>query len=98
VNGDGNKDLITAGNLFGTEVETTRYDAGTGCVLLGDGKLGFTPMSIAHSGFFADGNVCAVAAIQSNGKGVPSVIVANVDGPLQFFTLRSASVARVAQR
>jgi hypothetical protein len=41
LNNDGRLDLILSGNFFGTEVETTRYDAGNGCVLLnqGDGKF-----------------------------------------------------------
>ena len=41
LNKDGRLDLILSGNFFGTEVETTRYDAGNGCVLLnqGDGKF-----------------------------------------------------------
>lgn len=35
---DGNLDLICVGNLFDTEVETTRYDSGRGILLLGDGQ------------------------------------------------------------
>lgn len=98
VNGDGNQDLVVAGNLFGTEVETTRYDSGTGCVLLGDGKLGFTPLDIRRSGFFADGNVCAVAAISIGGKKIPAIVVANVDGPLQLFSPTVTAPARLATR
>lgn len=37
VNGDGQKDLLLAGNLFGVEVETVRYDAGNGVVLINEG-------------------------------------------------------------
>ncbi|WP_306643692.1 VCBS repeat-containing protein [Sanyastnella coralliicola] len=36
VDGDGDTDLIIAGNYFGVEVETVRYDAGNGCVLIND--------------------------------------------------------------
>ena len=51
VNNDGNKDIMTVGNHYGVEVETTRYDAGIGAVLLGDGKNHFHFMSPSQSGF-----------------------------------------------
>jgi hypothetical protein len=40
-NGDGFKDIMVVGNHYGVEVETTRYDAGFGLLLLGDGKNNF---------------------------------------------------------
>jgi len=52
VNKDGFKDIITVGNHYGVEVETTRYDAGFGNVLLGDGKLNFTAVPPSKTGFF----------------------------------------------
>lgn len=50
-NQDGHLDLAVAGNLFASEVETTRNDAGFGCILIGDGKGGFKPLPYAESGF-----------------------------------------------
>jgi hypothetical protein len=52
VNQDGIKDIIVVGNHYGVEVETTRYDAGFGAVLLGekDGNYKFIPPS--KSGFY----------------------------------------------
>ena len=35
INNDGHQDIVTVGNHYGVEVETTRYDAGYGTVLLG---------------------------------------------------------------
>ncbi|MDZ7607744.1 MAG: VCBS repeat-containing protein [Cyclobacteriaceae bacterium] len=49
-NGDGILDVLVAGNLFGTEYETVRADAGIGLVMLGDGKGGFTTLSSNESG------------------------------------------------
>jgi len=57
LNHDGFPDLIIAGNMWGAEVETTRYDAGTGLILLGDGQGGFKPLPVWKSGFYAGGNV-----------------------------------------
>jgi len=51
-NGDGNLDILTAGNNFAAEVETIRYDSNYGIMCLGDGKGNFKPLSIAESGFF----------------------------------------------
>jgi hypothetical protein len=52
INGDGFKDIVTVGNHYGVEVETTRYDAGFGTVLLGDGKNNFKSLSPMETGFF----------------------------------------------
>ncbi len=50
---DGHKDLLLAGNLFTSEIETTRNDAGIGLLLLGDGSGNFAPQSVGQSGFYA---------------------------------------------
>lgn len=52
LNKDGNMDIITFGNHYGVEVETTRYDAGFGNVLLGDGNNNFINMSAIESGLY----------------------------------------------
>ena len=57
LNADGHLDLLVAGNLFDAEVETIRYDAGMGLVLLGDGTGNFEPKDAQTSGFYAPGNV-----------------------------------------
>ncbi|MEM8965962.1 MAG: VCBS repeat-containing protein, partial [Bacteroidota bacterium] len=57
VNQDGNRDIVLAGNMYGSEVETARNDASLGLVLLGNGKGSFTPLSLAESGLLAPGDV-----------------------------------------
>lgn len=52
INNDGHNDIITVGNHYGVEVETTRYDAGFGTVLLGDGFNNFKSISPSESGFY----------------------------------------------
>jgi hypothetical protein len=54
INSDGNLDFVGVGNNFGAEVETVRYDAGVGVVLLGDGMGGFTSVPPNYSGFFSN--------------------------------------------
>ena len=51
LNGDGNLDLILAGNNFEFKPQFSRLDASFGNVLLGDGKMGFTWQEYGKSGF-----------------------------------------------
>ncbi|MCF6351820.1 MAG: FG-GAP-like repeat-containing protein [Cyclobacteriaceae bacterium] len=54
---DGMDDIILAGNLYNSEVETPRNDAGQGLFLKGDGKGGFTPIRGYKSGLYILGDV-----------------------------------------
>ena len=49
-NSDGFPDILVIGNHYGVEIETTRYDAGNGLMLLGDGKSNFTSVNTIRSG------------------------------------------------
>lgn len=49
LNGDGRKDILVAGNFFGAEVETVRYDAGNGAILLNKGSA-WKPLLAWESG------------------------------------------------
>ena len=83
VSGDGHKDIIAAGNMYGAEVETARYDAGIGCVLLGDSKMNFKPISVSASGFYVPHNVKALNSIQLSNESI-GVIVVNNDAEIQI--------------
>lgn len=63
-NNDNNLDVLLAGNLYVSEVETTRNDAGVGQLLLGDGNGNFDSVSTADSGFFTPGDVKDMATIK----------------------------------
>lgn len=54
--GDGNLDVLMNGNDFGTHISIGRYDALNGLLLKGDGKGGFTPLTIQQSGIYIPGN------------------------------------------
>ncbi len=88
LNEDGNMDLILAGNLYGTEVETVRYDAGVGTVLMGNSEAQFTALSVEKSGFFAAKEVRQLAWLQlANGN--KAILVANNNDGLQLFEWRT---------
>ncbi len=80
---DGSLDILLAGNFFPLEIETGRNDAGTGLLLMGDGKGHFKPVSLAESGFYAPGDVREILMIK--GFEANTIIVANNKDKLQLF-------------
>lgn len=80
---DGNMDIITVGNHYGAEVETTRYDAGIGCVLLGDGNNNFHPMTAIESGLFVPFDSRDITIIKKENKNL-IFITNNNDAPSIF--------------
>jgi hypothetical protein len=87
VDGDGNLDLIVAGNLYDTEPNTAPADAGNGLWLRGDGRGRFTPVPPMESGFLAPGYVTGLALIKTPAG--HAVLVANHGDSLQAFTMRT---------
>jgi enediyne biosynthesis protein E4 len=67
VDGDGNKDLILAGNLYPMDVRTVRNDAGIGLWMRGDGKGNFLPVAYQQSGLYIPGDVRHVKEITIDG-------------------------------
>ena len=74
--GDGREDLVLAQNFFATEIATTRFDAGVGLVLLGDGVGGFRTLDVRASGVVVRGDQRGVAVSDFDGDGRPDVAVA----------------------
>jgi len=86
VDGDGNLDLIVAGNLFDTEPNTVPPDAGNGLWLRGDGHGHFTPVAPVESGFLAPRDVSGLVLMKTPAGS--AVLVANTGDSLQAFTIR----------
>mgnify|MGYP000385813241 CR=1 FL=1 len=85
--GDGKKDLLTAGNNYQSEVETTRADAGIGSFLKGNGSGKFEYVSNLESGFFADKDVRNMILTQSDKAKI--VIIVNNNDTHDFFKVTS---------
>lgn len=82
--GDGNLDVLINGNDFGTEVLTGRYDALNGLLLKGDGKGGFSPLTILQSGIFIPGNGKAMVKLKSK-SGKYLAAASENRGPIRVF-------------
>jgi hypothetical protein len=78
MNGDGNKDILLAGNNTWTRIKFGRYSANHGVLLLGDGKNAFRYVTQPASGLNIRGNVRSLQLIKTNGH--QGVIVGVNDG------------------
>ena len=89
IDGDGNQDILAAGNLFDMEVVTPRIDAGVGVFMKGDGKGNFSVVPPAISGFFAPGDVKSISLIHlKKDNKDKAVLVGNNNDRLQIFTFK----------
>ncbi|UZH54509.1 VCBS repeat-containing protein [Salinimicrobium tongyeongense] len=86
-NKDGHLDALVAGNLFWSEVETTRNDAGYGLFLKGDGKGGFKEATATESGLFIPGDVKDMLRMKVGGSNV--IVAVKNDDVLQFITVNN---------
>jgi hypothetical protein len=70
MDGDGNEDIFLAQNFFAVDGDTSRYDAGRGLWLAGDGKGNFRPVPGQESGIAAYGEQrgCAVCDFDGDGR------------------------------
>ncbi|MGI9542718.1 MAG: FG-GAP-like repeat-containing protein [Cyclobacteriaceae bacterium] len=74
---DGHLDILTSGNLYASEIETPRNDAGMGLLLNGDGHGNFMPVPLSESGFFAPHDAKDMKLITVGTDKEPVLLVVN---------------------
>ncbi len=84
LNGDGNVDLLMAGNKYHLEIEGGRCDAGNGVFLAGDGKGNFRWVNNLQTGFWAMREARDLAMLKGAG-GKRVFVVPNNGSGLQIF-------------
>ena len=85
LNGDGQVDLLMAGNQYGVPPVYGRYDASRGTLLLGDGTGAFRPAPVMRA-LPLDGQVRALALVGRPGR-APWLAVARNGAALQLLSL-----------
>ena len=87
---DGNLDIIIAGNLYSSEVETPRNDAGIGLLLLGNGKGDFDPVKMPESGILLNYDTKNLGLIKSKERWL--ILAANNNGPMRVFSTNPGKI------
>lgn len=85
-NNDGIDDIIIAGNLYTSEIETTRNDASYGLLLLGKKSGGFESIDLHQSGLNIKGDVKKLKQIKL-AKNTTGILAAANNGRLMLFEL-----------
>lgn len=83
VNNDGHDDIIGVGNLYDTEVETVRFDASQGYVLLNDGQGAFK--ALHDCGFVINGDMRTISKINIGNS--LNILVTNNNDKVSVFEL-----------
>jgi hypothetical protein len=87
MDGDGNTDILLAGNEYQNELMTGPYDASYGLFLKGRGKGVFTPVTLVQSGFILDGDIKCLKKIGN--KKERFILAAVNDDRLKCFKINS---------
>ena len=83
---DQNPEIIAIGNLYATEVETTRYDASIGSVLKYDeSKNSFNVLKSSKTGIIIHGDSKDSKIIKVNDNKV--MVITNNDGPISLYKI-----------
>jgi len=83
LNKDGFEDLIIAGNIYETEVETPRLDAYSGLILISDKEKGYIPLPYTKTGLYLDGDIKDIQLVQLAQKYI-LLCARNNDFPLAY--------------
>lgn len=86
IDGDKESEIMAAGNHYQVEVETTRYDGGSG-VVIQQYSTGMGPELPASTGFYAPLDAKDMEWVYWKGVG-QCLVVVNNSGPIQIFKVR----------
>lgn len=85
--GDGHQDILAVANLFVSEIETARNDAGVGVFLKGNSKGDFVSVPLTESGFYTPLDAKKLTPITIQGK--RHIMVLNNNDLSQLFSIEN---------
>ncbi len=88
LNADKHMDYMIVGNEFGTEVETGRFDAFTGLVLMGDENAELTALGPSKTGYQTRKDGRSILLFNSNKQTKPIIVVGNNNDKVDVFRRR----------
>jgi enediyne biosynthesis protein E4 len=83
--GDGHEDVFLSQNFFGTRAETSRYDAGRGLLLRGDGRGSFEAVPGQQSGLTIYGEQRGAAAGDYDADGRTDLVLTQVASETKLY-------------
>jgi len=84
-NNDGYEDLVVAGNIYDTEVETPRLDNPYALILQSNKKNGYIPILPKNSGLYINGDVKSVISIKKEQETI--LVFGENNGPAEIFKM-----------
>jgi enediyne biosynthesis protein E4 len=90
LNGNGNNDVISAGNFFEVNIQRGRYDADYGSVLINDGNGNLERFANCKINWYLTGQIRKIDVIHIGNT--PVLILAKNDEKLQFFLINKFSI------
>ena len=87
IDGDNLVDLVVAGNLYQSEIETGRADAGTGQVILNQGDRKFRTLRVYEAGLYLPGDVKTLETIKLGKEQQKGFLVGRNRGELELYGL-----------
>ena len=85
INNDGYEDIIIAGNIYNTEVETPRLDNQFALILVSDKDTSYNVIGPEKSGLYLSGNTKSIKVIDNENI---KILVGNNNSSLEIFEMR----------
>ena len=85
INNDGYEDIIIAGNIYNTEVETPRLDNQFALILVSNKDNGYNVIGPEKSGLYLSGNTKSIKVIDNENI---KILVGNNNSSLEIFEMR----------
>ena len=96
-NGDGHADIFMGQNFQSLQPEMSRFDAGLGLILLGNGGMAFKALTAEESGIRMFGEQSEVVTTDWNDDGLSDLLIGQTAGDLRLFLQSSNSPLSVGQ-